>query len=406
MTRCLVCAAPTRPFLSFGPMPLANGFLREDEFAAEEFHPLEAALCASCAMPQLVHPVPRERMFNERYPFFTASSSAMAAHFARFAADVRRRWLSAADPLVVEIGSNDGTLLRHFAVSGTRHVGVEPSANVAAVALAAGVRCTQRFFDEDTASDIAAAHGRADAILAANCFCHVADLNALARSLDILLARDGVVVFEDPYAGDILARCAYDQIYDEHVYYFSATAVARWLAPHGFELIDVARQEVHGGSMRYALARTGAHPVGDSVAALLAEERSRGLDGIAPFLDLARAVSRSREALVALLREAKSGGKRVAGYGATSKSTTLLNYCGITPELVEFISDTTPLKQGKFSPGMHIPVRPHGDFAARPPDYALLFAWNHAAEILAKERAFREAGGRWIVYVPEVKVLD
>jgi methylation protein EvaC len=405
MIRCRLCAGAAGSFIDFGPMPIANGFLREDELADECFFDLAAAFCERCAMPQLVEAVPSERMFHDRYPFFTSSSRLMALHFERFAGEIRRRWLGGPDPLAVELGSNDGTLLRHFAAEGIRHRGVEPSANVAAAAKEQRVRTLVRFFDDESARLVVAEDGCADAVLAANCLSHVHDLHALARNVDRILKPRGVLVFEDPYVGDILALGAYDQIYDEHMYYFSLGAVSRWLEGHGFEVVDVERQPVHGGSMRYTAARRGVHGVADSVAVLREEESRRALERAETYLVFRRRVEKSRDALLALLHDAKRRGQRVAGYAATSKSTTVLNYCGITRELVEYISDTTPLKQGRLSPGMHIPVRPHAQFAASYPDLALLFAWNHAEEILEKERGFAAAGGRWIAYVPEVGLL-
>jgi methylation protein EvaC len=405
MSRCRICDSRLDPFISLGRMPIANGFLRSEAFAREFFFDLAAAFCGSCAMPQLMESVPRERMFNDHYPFFTSSSARMASHFEDFARDVMRDRLPARDPFVVEIGSNDGTLLRHFAARGIRHLGVEPSSNVAMAAEEKGVRSLRRFFGEDVARDVARDEGPADAILATNCFCHVHDLHGLAKGIDLLMKPRGVLVFEDPYLGDIIANTAYDQIYDEHIYYFSIEGVARWLGRYELEVIDVARQPVHGGSMRYTVARRGALPVSPSVGTLLGEESRARLNQPETYERFRGRVEKSREALTELLRGLKRDGRRVAGYGATSKSTTVLNYCGITPDLVEFISDTTPLKQQRFSPGMHIPVRPHSQFVSRYPDHALLFAWNHAAEIMRKERAFRGAGGKWIGYVPEVRVL-
>jgi methylation protein EvaC len=406
MTRCRICATRLEPFISLGRMPIANGFLGAEAFSREFFFDLGAALCGRCAMPQLTQSVPREKVFNERYPFFTSSSARMAAHFERFAWNVMRDRLAASDSFVVEIGSNDGTLLGHFARHGVRHLGVEPSSSVAMAAEGRGVRSLRRFFDEDVAREIARDDGLADVILAANCLSHVDDLHALANGIGLLMKPRGVLIFEDPYLGDILANTAYDQIYDEHIFYFSLEGVARWLGRYELEVVDVERQQVHGGSMRYTVARRGAFPMDPSVSALLGEESRAGLNRPETFERFRGRVEESREALVRLLRGLKRQGRRVAGYGATSKSTTVLNYCGIKPDLVEFISDTTPLKQEKFSPGMHIPVRPHSQFVSRYPDHALLFAWNHAAEIMQKELAFRGAGGKWIGYVPEVRVMD
>lgn len=406
MKACRLCGAAIEPFIALGPMPAANGFLREEDYPDEYFFELSAAFCDRCAMPQLVEGIAPEMMFHDRYPFFTSSSAWMTGHFRDLATQVMREHLKGPDSFVVEIGSNDGTLLENFVAAGVRHLGVEPSGNVAAAAEEKGVRTLRRFFDEALAREIVRDHGHADVILAANCLCHVPELRALAAGLERLLKPRGLLIFEDPYLGDIVGKTAYDQIYDEHVFYFSVAGVERWLEPHRLVIVDVEPLAAHGGSMRYTVGRRGAWPVGPRVEAQRRAETRMGLHRPRTYAQFRLRVERSRDDLVALLRRLKQLGKRVVGYGATSKSTTVMNYCGITPDLIEFISDTTPLKQGKFSPGMHIPVRPHSEFVSRYPDHAVLFAWNHAAEIMQKESGYRSAGGKWIAYVPEVKVLD
>jgi methylation protein EvaC len=213
-------------------------------------------------------------------------------------------------------------------------------------------------------------------------------------------------MFEDPYLGDVIEKTSYDQIYDEHTFLFSLASISHLYGQYGMEVTDVEPQITHGGSMRYVIARKGARPVSANVAAQREKEIALGLHQPETYDRFRRNCEQSRERLMALLNKLKAEGKRVVGYGATSKSTTITNYCGITPELVEFISDTTPIKQGKFSPGAHIPVRPYEEFERNHPDYALLFAWNHAREIMEKEDAFRAGGGKWIVYVPKVAVQD
>jgi methylation protein EvaC len=406
MSACLVCDAAVEPFLSFGPMPIANGFLTPAQFADEYFFELATGFCEACNMVQLTEIVDRERMFHENYAFFSSTSSRMGEHFRRMAASLRERIAYSADPFVVEIGSNDGIMLQHFAADGIRHLGVEPSANVAAVAREKGIRTVSQFFDATLAREIVAEHGHADCITGANVLCHIPYLHSVLEGMKILLGPRGVVVTEDPYLGDILEKTSYDQIYDEHAFYFSVLSISRVFATHGLELIDVEPQEVHGGSMRYTFAHAGAYPVSQAVARQRELEEEAGLRQRATYDRFRANVERSRDALTELLQRVRRDGKRVVGYAATSKSTTVLNYCGITSDLVEFISDTTPLKQGKLSPGMHIPVRPHSEFAARYPDYALLFGWDHAAEVFAKEKEFREAGGKWITYVPDVRVIE
>ena len=211
-------------------------------------------------------------------------------------------------------------------------------------------------------------------------------------------------MYEDPYLGDIVEKVSYDQIYDEHAFYFSVTSVSYLFEEHGLEVVDVMPQNVHGGSMRYVIAHKGAKDISAAAIAQRKKEEELGLHLPETFERLRRNIETSRDKLVEILAGLKKEGKRVVGYAATSKSTTVTNYCGIGPELVEFISDTTPIKQGKYSPGAHIPVKVYEEFCGNYPEYALLFGWNHAAEIMAKEQKFMESGGKWIIYVPEVKI--
>jgi methylation protein EvaC len=406
MNHCLICQTPIAPFISFGPMPIANGFLRSEEFATEYFFDLRVAFCGHCGMVQLLEQPAREQMFNEHYAFYSGTSQGMKIHFQAFADHVRQNYLTGTDPFVVEIGSNDGIMLQNFAQRKIRHLGIEPSANVAEVARQKGICTLNEFFDEALARRIVAEHGQADAFLGANVMCHIPYLHSVLEGMNILLKPKGVVVFEDPYLGEVIENTSYDQIYDEHVFLFSVTSIRHLFAMHGMEVIDAVPQETHGGSMRYTIARQGARTVSPRVSAALRREEEMGLGDPAVYEGFRKNCEASRDALVTLLKDIRKGGKRIVGYAATSKSTTILNYCGIGTDLIEFISDTTPVKQGRYSPGAHIPVRPYEEFSTRYPDYALLFAYNHAREIMAKEEMFIASGGRWIVYVPAVKVLS
>ena len=401
---CRACQSAIEPFIDFGRMPLANGFVTADQFASEYYFDLRAAYCPRCTLVQLVEQPERERMFNDRYPFFSATSLRMQEHFAGLARDVIAA-LPAGDPLMVEIGSNDGTLLRHAARSGIRHLGVEPSASVARVATDAGVTTTCAFFDARLARRIVATHGQAQAIIAANALSHIADPHAAVEGIALLLARAGVCVIEDPYWGDVVGQTAFDQIYDEHACYFTLSSLSHLFERHGLAVLDVTPFDVHGGSMRYVIGRPASKTATPRVSRLIEQEQKSGLHRPETFAAFRDRVSRIGVDLMARLHRCKAAGQRVVGYGATSKSTTTINFFGITPDLVEFISDTTPAKHGLFSPGAHIPVRPHAEFTARYPDRALLFLWNHAAEVRAKEEAFARSGGKWLVYVPAVQEL-
>jgi methylation protein EvaC len=406
MTDCLICGSPVEPFMSFGQMPIANGFLLPEDFAREYFFELKVGFCSNCTMVQLTEPVERERMFHEHYAYFSSISARMAKHFEKFAESIKKRNLTSSDPFVVEIGSNDGIMLRHFAGDNVRHLGVEPSANVAKAAIEQGVNTICKFFDTDVAREIRDRYGSADVITGANVMCHIPYLHSIAEGVDQLMKPDGVLIFEDPYLGDIVDKTSYDQIYDEHAFYFSISSVSYLFSQHGMEVVDVEPQSTHGGSMRYTIARKGRRVPTSAVIERTDNEKVMGLNRRAIFDKLRSNIERSRDELVELLQQIKQKDNNIVGYGATSKSTTVLNYCGIGPDMIDFISDTTPTKQGMFTPGSHIPVRPYEEFTADYPDYALLFAWNHSEEIIAKEQKFMEAGGKWIVYVPAVRLLN
>lgn len=403
---CRIAGTPLTKVVDFGKQPLGNGFLEPRQFGDEYCFPMEVGFSEESMMFQLIEQPAPEKMFHDHYAFYSSTSSFMARHFKEFADQVLQSgYLAKQDPFVVELGCNDGIMLKNFVARNLRHLGIEPSLNVAQEANKHGVRTCSEFFSEQLAETIVSEHGQADAFLAANVMCHIPDIVGVVKGIRKLLKPTGVVMFEDPYLGDVIAKTSYDQIYDEHVFLFSALSIQYLFGLHGMELIDVQHQKTHGGSMRYVLAHQGAHSVKDSVVRLVSKEMEQGLDRLDTFERFRINVENSRTKLIALLKDLKVQGKKVAGYGATSKSTTILNYCGIGPDLIEYISDTTPIKQEKFTPGMHIPVVPYQAFKDNPPDYAVLFAWNHAEEIMAKESEFMAAGGKWIVHVPDVKVL-
>jgi methylation protein EvaC len=402
---CRICGGDVREFFDFGRQPLSDTFPTEEELGHEFFFRLAVGVCESCTMVQLLEEVPRDLMFHHAYPYRSASSARMREHFARTAHTLLDTELTGKDPFCVEIGSNDGIMLDVIKDAGVRHLGVEPSGDVADLARAAGVRVRTDFFEELTAIEIAAVEGPAAVIYAANTICHIPYLDSVFRGVDALLAPGGVFVFEDPYLGDIVERNTFDQIYDEHFYLFSARSVRAAARRFGFELIDVERLPVHGGEVRYTIARAGARRPSPAVDALITEEVDRALGEFGTLEKLGGEVKRVCADLVALLRDLRERGCRVAGYGATAKSATVTNYSGIDAELVPCVYDTTPAKIGRLMPGSHIPIRPAAEFAQPYPDYALLFAWNHAEEIMAREKEFTAQDGRWIVYVPEVRIL-
>ena len=402
---CLSCGEPTDVFLDLGLMPVANRFASADDQDDYRFR-LAVARCPSCHLVQITDPIERERMFHDGYAYYSSTSRRMVQHFADWA-----RWLgdylpvTETAPFVVELGSNDGILLRALRNEGMRPLGIEPSANVAQVAIDDGLPTEVVFFDKAEAIALRNHYGHADAICGANVLCHLPYLSSVLDGVTELLTEDGLFIFEDPYLPNILEKAAFDQIYDEHTWYFTATAVSALASRHDLVLVDALPQETHGGSMRYVLAREGGrHQQSLRVKELLNAEHASGLHTQAPYEAFGRRVRDNASAFRALLDKLRQEGHRVMGYGATAKSATVLNYCGITPKHIESICDITPIKQGCVTPGTGIPVVPHGVFAQDPPAYTVLFAWNHAEEILSKEREYSASGGRWITYIPEVEV--
>jgi len=384
-------------------MPISNRFIHhpgEDEY----LYDLSLGICEACRMVQLEECVEPEMMFNEDYAFFSSTSSAMADHFREMADRIIDIVSEKPSPFVVELGCNDGILLQHFVKGGVPHLGIEPSANVAQSAREKGVRVMETFFNTECARKIKDRYGMADVICGANVMCHIEDINSVFAGVTCLLQPDGVFFFEDPYILDIVEKTSFDQIYDEHVFYFSGLSVSRLAERHGLRLIHMEAQNVHGGSMRYYLKKKDVSGISTDVERHLARERELMLHKVEGYHSFSEHVNRICNDLKETLLELHSSGKRIAAYGATSKSTTLLNYAGIGADLIAYISDTTPTKIGKFTPGTHIPIRSHDFFSDDVPPYTLLLAWNHRDEILKKEKHYREKGGRFITFFPKVAI--
>lgn len=404
-SNCRLTGEPLDLVLDLGRQPLGNGFL-EEPISDEYFYPLQCGFSESSRLFQLMEQPEPSLMFHQDYAFFSGTSSRMVKHFESFADSViRRGYIAGPDSFIVELGSNDGIFLRNFASKGIAHLGVEPSGAVADISEQRGVSVMRAFFDRSTAQRIQNERGPADVISAANVMCHIPDLQGLADGIALLLKEDGVLIFEDPYLGDVIRLGSYDQIYDEHVFLFSALSVQAIFDMVGMELIDLEPQQTHGGSMRYTLGKSGRHDPKPIVGEILAAEIAQGLHQTCTYHEFAVRVAESGRQLREALEALKRDGRTIAAYGATSKSTTIYNFAGIGADHIDFICDNTPIKIGKLSPGVHIPIVEEEYFRTYSPDVAFLAAWNHEREIREHNVAFETGGGRWLTHVPKVRFL-
>jgi len=401
MVLCKICNQELESIISFGKMPISNRFV-SDINADEYFYDLAVGFCPGCFMVQLEQCVEPEMMFNKDYAYYSSTSKAMVKHFKKMAVEIADMILAKPNPLVVEIGCNDGIMLKHIAKQNISHLGIEPSANVAAIARKNGVNVIETFFSTESVGDILEKQGQADIICGANVMCHIENINSVFEGINILLKPDGVLFFEDPYLYDIIKKSAFDQLYDEHVYYYSGLSVSELTRKHGLQLVDMIPQSVHGGSMRYYIKKGQNNTVSPNVENYIRREKNLGLHTLSGYITFKNNVDKICSDFKKTLLEIKSQGHRIAAYGATSKSTTLLTYAQVGRDLIGYVSDTTPTKIGKYTPGTHIPVKSHEYFLSDQPPYTVLLAWNHKLEIFEKEKEYRKNGGKFITFFPEV----
>jgi SAM-dependent methyltransferase len=408
--RCRFCRAPlSRTFADLGVSPVANAFLRPDQLnAMEPFYPLHAYVCEECLLVQLEDFETPEQIFNDHYAYFSSYSDSWLDHARRYTDLVTARFGLNAKSFVVEIASNDGYLLQYFLQKGIPVLGIEPSSNVASAATGKGIDTWVTFFTAETARELVAKGQKADLILGNNVLAHVPALTDFICGLKILLADDGVITMEFPHLLCLIRNNQFDTIYHEHFSYFSFLAVTRIFAAHGLRIFDVDRLTTHGGSLRIFAAHDKCQHWRDqpSVANLLAEERAAGLDHGPTYSLFAEQVKKTKYELLGFLVEAKRAGKTIVGYGAPAKGNTLLNFCGIRTDFIDFTVDKSPHKQGMFLPGTHIPVEdPKKIFETRP-DYVLILPWNLRDEIMAQMAGVAAWGGKFVVPIPQIRIFD
>lgn len=405
-TACRSCGSPRlSPILSLGALPLANALPAATAAESPDARfPLDLVFCEACSLVQITETVAPESLFRD-YLYFSSFSDTFVSR-ARTLAErlVAERGLTAKS-LVVEIASNDGYLLQHYVASNIPVLGIEPAQNVAAVARGKGIRTRADFFSKELAHDLKAEGSRADVVHANNVLAHVADLNGFVSGIAAILKESGVAVVEMPYVLDMVDRCEFDTIYHEHLCYFSLKALTGLFERHGLTIQRVERLPVHGGSLRLFVGHAATVLPDDSVERLRGEESKRGADHFPFYAAFGDRVARLKTELVALLRGLRRDGKSIAAYGAAAKGTVLLNYFGIGTDLVSFVVDRNPHKQGRMVPGVRIPIRSAEALLASQPDYVLLLVWNLAEEILAQQAEYRSRGGQFIVPIPNIRVV-
>jgi len=403
---CRACGcAEGQLVLDLGQQPLANNFLRaEDLGKPEPRFPLRVFVCPACRLIQITDLVPPVKLFSE-YLYFSSNSDAMLRHARQAVEGYRARLQLGPQSLVVEVASNDGYLLRNFQQAKIPCIGIEPAANIAKVTRDMGIETRTEFFGHDLARRLGAERGRADLIIGNNVFAHAPDINDFIAGLAELLATGGQVALEFPYGVDLVEKNEFDTIYHEHVFYFALTPLLPLFRKHGLEVVHVERIAIHGGSLRIMVGHVGAHVVEPSVKAMQAEEEAKGVGTMAFYRRFEAQVQQLKEELVGRLQGLRHEGKRIAAYGASAKGSTLLNYCGLGPELLDFVVDRSVHKQGRFTPGTHLPIIPPDELVRRRPDATLLLTWNFAEEILEQQQAYRAQGGKFIIPIPRVLVV-
>ena len=405
-TKCRSCCNPTvESILSLGVTPLANSLLMKEDLARPEpGFPLNLAFCHSCSLVQITETVPPEVLFRD-YVYFSSFSDTVCQN----AKEISDRLISlralGSDSLAVEIASNDGYLLQNYYKCGIPVLGIEPARNIARVAEERGIRTLTEFFGQALARQLREEGHRADVIHGNNVLAHVADLNGFVEGIHLLLKDEGVAVIEVPYVMEMVDRCEFDTIYHEHLCYFSVTALQQLFRRHQLEIQDVERLPIHGGSIRLFLRHRDAVDPTPTVSRLLEQEVARGVNQFGYYRDFAGRVEQVKDSLRRLLADLKGRGARIAAYGAAAKGSTLLNYCGIGQELLDFVVDRSPHKQGRYMPGVHLPIYAPQKLLEAMPDYTVLLTWNFADEILAQQAEYRQRGGHFIIPVPQPKVI-
>ncbi|MEG3618533.1 class I SAM-dependent methyltransferase [Magnetovibrio sp. PR-2] len=407
MLRCRLCdGALSKPFLDLGFTPPADSFVRAEDLNQPETHyPLRVVRCECCGFVQLDHVVDPSVLYQNDYPYESSMTKTGVSHFDGFAGQVFDDFNLCDEDLVIDVGSNVGVLLGGFKRRGCKVLGVDPAKNIAAIAEHNGIPTIGDFFSPTLADTIIEKHQKAKIITGSNVFAHIHDLDSMISAVQTLLVEDGVFIIEAPYLVHLIDNLEYDTIYHEHLSYISIKPLVTFFQKHGMEVFDVREMDIHGGSIRIFVGQKDGHPVQESVGKFVAFEDERDIHGMETLTAFGQRVADHRDELMKLLRSLKDEGKKIAGVSAPAKGMTLLNYCKIGTETLEFLTEKSMLKLGRYSPGGHIPVVSDDQLIAEDVDYALLLAWNFKDEIIKNLTEFREKGGKFIIPIPKPEIV-
>ena len=404
--KCKVSGQPIKPFMSFGKMPIANSFLKKNEINSQFFYNMKVGFCQNCFTFQLIDVPNAKQMFNSKYAYLASTSLVMQNHWRKLANLIVKDYKLNTNSFVVEIGSNDGIFLKNISNLKIPHLGVDASSNVSDISKSRGVNSLNAFFNTQTALDIRSSYGKADIIVSTNTMHHIEDINSAAEGMSKLIKNDGTIITEDPSLKEMLVKNSYDQIYAEHMYIWSLSSISSLFNKYDMEVYDIKNNTFHGGCSRYFIAKKNKKKISNNVYFHKKSENRIGINKMSTYEKFKKRTIESKRRLKDFLAKLKDSNKKIVGYGAPAKSTTILNYCDIDGSLIEKIFDNSETKIGKFTPGKSlIPIEHTKYFESYYSEYCILFAWNHEKEILNKEKKYKKKDGKWIIPIPKLKVI-
>ena len=405
--KCRICSSKNlEKFLSLGESPLANNFLKKEDLEKEELKfPLELVFCNICQLVQLSYVVDPKLMFKN-YVYVSSTSNTFRQHFTKMAEDLKKDFNLDENSLAIDVGSNDGVLLNGLQKFNIKVTGVEPATNVAKIAEENGVETINNFFNKEVVNKIIDKKGKADVVTACNVFAHIDNINSVIENVKLLLKDSGIFVIEVQYLVNTIEDMTFDNIYHEHLSYYSLTALKYFFEKRNMEIFNVIKILTHGGSLRvFTQQKNSKRKINENVNKILDHEKKIGINNIEVYKEFADKVYSVKEKLNSYMQNIKKGNRIIVGYGAPAKSTTLLNFCSIRKKEIDYIIDDNPLKIGLYTPGTHIPILSSGELEKNTPDYIIILAWNFAPEILEKTKKYADKGVKFIIPLPEPRIV-